>query len=201
MKKTFLFIFGTRPELIKIFPLYLELKKNFKIKVCFTGQHDKLIIDLIKEFDVKINYKLNSLNFCKNLHELISYQNLKLKKIIEKSNPDLVIIQGDTATTFASAISAFLLKKKIAYLESGLRTYDKFSPFPEEVFRQNISRLSDYNFCPTINNKNNLIKENIDPDTIFVTGNTIVDAVNLIKKKIKKKKYQYSRKIFFSYIT
>ena len=196
MKKNFLFIFGTRPELIKIFPLYLELKKKIKVNVCFTGQHDSLINDIIKQFNIKIDYNLKSIKYCKNLHELISYQNIKIKKIIEKCNPDLVIVQGDTATTFVSAISAFLLKKKIAYLESGLRTFNKYSPFPEEIFRQSVSRISDYNFCPTIKNKKNLLKENIDLNKIFVTGNTIVDSVNLIKKKIKNNKPKKKEKYF-----
>lgn len=184
--KKILIIFGTRPELIKLFPVYRELKKKNIVETCFTGQHDKLINDIINEFKIKINYRLKSLKYSKNLHELISYQILNIKKIILSSKSDLVIIQGDTATTFSASISAFLLKKKIAYIESGLRTFDKYSPFPEEIFRQNVSRMADYHFCPTYQNKKNLLYENINKKSIFVTGNTIVDAINLIKKKLKK---------------
>ena len=114
MKKNFLFVFGTRPELIKIFPVYLALKKkrNAKVSVCFTGQHKSLILDIIKEFKIKIDYNLNSLKYCKNLNELISFQTIKLKKVIEKINPNIIIVQGDTVTTFVGAITGFLLKKK-----------------------------------------------------------------------------------------
>jgi UDP-N-acetylglucosamine 2-epimerase (non-hydrolysing) len=188
MKKKILIIVGTRPELLKIASLYLDLKKdkNFNVALCVSGQHKSLMTQALNVFKIKPNFLLNlhikniSLGF---LTALISK---KVNIVLKKYLPNLVIIHGDTATTYSSAMSAFYLNIPIAHVEAGLRTYDLKNPFPEELYRQVVSRISTFHFAPNLKNKNNLINEKIDPSNIFVTGNTIIDALKLILDKIKR---------------
>jgi UDP-N-acetylglucosamine 2-epimerase (non-hydrolysing) len=179
-----LVIFGTRPEFIKLAPVIKELKNNNNIltKACSTGQHDKLLNDVINDFDVKIDYKLNTIAKNKSLNILSSRLLKSLDEIFEKVKPDWVLIQGDTSTSTISALAAFYRGIKIAHIEAGLRTDDLQNPFPEEGNRQIISRISDINFAPTKSSVLNLLKEGIKKNKILLTGNTIVDSINYIKK-------------------
>ena len=176
---------GTRPELIKLYPLVIELKKYKKIKtiICFTGQHDTLIKKILKDFKLKPNYRLNCKNDSGNLNILTSKLYFELDKILKKEKPDLVIVQGDTSSALVSSVAAFHNKIKIAHVEAGLRSNHLKEPFPEEFNRLVISKIANLNFAPTKNAVNNLLNENIDKKTIYLTGNTVVDALNIFKKK------------------
>ncbi len=187
--KIIIFI-GTRPEAIKLYPLILELKKQktFKIKVCFTGQHDFLLKKVLKDIKIIPNFKLISKTKDSNLNVLTSKLYNNINKVINKTKPDLCIVQGDTTSSLVSAVASFHNKIKVAHIEAGLRTYNNLEPFPEEFNRKTISLISEFNFAPTQNAKKNLINENINKDKIYVTGNTIVDAVNILKKKYLFKK-------------
>ena len=192
--KLIIFI-GTRPEAIKLYPLIVELKKekSFNVKVCFTGQHDFLLNKVLKDIKIKPNFKLNSKTKDANLNVLTSKLYNNIDRVIKKNRPDLCIVQGDTTSSLVSAIASFHNKIKVAHIEAGLRTYDNHQPFPEEFNRKTISLISEFNFAPTENAKKNLLRENINRDKIYVTGNTIVDAVNILKKKYLFKKKENKR--------
>jgi len=185
--KKILFIFGTRPEIIKLFPLIeLILKNNkYKVKLCFTGQHKELAINLLKKLNIKIDYNLNVMKNNQNLSDLSSILLNKLSKIFLKEKPDLLFVQGDTTSAMIGALVGFYNKVKICHIEAGLRTYDKYSPFPEEINRKFISNIADYNFVPTKLAKENLLKENVTKNKIFLVGNTVIDACKIISSKIK----------------
>lgn len=185
--KILLFI-GTRPEAIKIMSLIYELKKNnFKVEACATGQHAKLLDDVFNVFNFKPNYKYKILKN-HNLNNTFSNIVNSASEAILKSKPKLVIVHGDTLNTAACAIAAFNLKIKIAHLEAGLRSFDKNDPWPEEVYRRVVTKISDYHFAPTIISKNNLLKESIESKNIFITGNTVIDSLKLILDITKKSK-------------
>ena len=194
--KILIFI-GTRPELIKLYPLILELKKDKskKIKICFTGQHDFLLKKILKEFKVNPNYILRCKNNTGNLNILSSKLYKKSDEILKKENPNLVIVQGDTTSSLVCSISAFHNKIKIAHVEAGLRTNSITEPFPEEFNRLTIAKVANFHFAPTVRAVNNLIRENIKKKNIFLTGNTVVDAIKIFKKK-KKIKSNLSEKNF-----
>ena len=177
MKKIML-IFGTRPEAIKMAPIIKEInsRKGLKCIICVTGQHREMLDQVLNVFDITPDYDLNIMSKNQSLNDITCLALSKLKKIIDEANPDVVLVQGDTTTAFAGALAAFYAKKKIGHIEAGLRTYDKYSPYPEEMNRAMISRMADFHFCPTEENYNNLIKENIDESKIYITGNTIVDV-------------------------
>ena len=182
--------FGTRPELIKIYPLYffLSKKKDIDCQLIFTNQHDILINNLIKKLELKINYRL-TVKFSKNRRSIIDFIGqsiLNLEKILKNKKFDLIIAQGDTSSTYILALFSHLSKIPFAHLEAGLRTYDIYNPYPEESFRQMISRISDYHFCPTQKNYKNLLSEKINKNKIFITGNTSIDFLKM--QKIKKSK-------------
>ncbi len=183
-KKKIIMVCGSRPEIIKLAPLYHKLTKNnlFDLKLCLTGQHPDLIPPLLKAFNIPDNKKLltnwNNLDNSQILNKLKQF----LTPIILDFNPDLIIVQGDTSSSFCAAIVAAKMKIPLAHIEAGLRTYDFKAPFPEEINRQNISKLSKWHFCPTDDNKANLLKEGIDPETIFVTGNTVIDTLKTVLK-------------------
>lgn len=186
--KTIHVVFGTRPELIKLLPVIIEIKKQNKIKtiVINTNQHDQLLdeslIKIVKPFNLNIKkHKLLEDIFI----EILTNLNSKIKK------SDGIIVQGDTATTLASSMIGMLKKIKIFHVEAGLRTYNKNQPFPEEYNRVITSQISDMHFAPTKLNKNNLLKEKIMKDNIFITGNTIIDSVKFIRSKIIKNKKKY----------
>lgn len=187
--KIIIFI-GTRPEAIKLYPLIIELKKekSFSIKICFTGQHDFLLHKVLKEIKIKPNFKLNCKSKDANLNLLTSKLYKKIDGVIKNYKPDLSIVQGDTTSSLVAAITSFHNKIKVAHIEAGLRTYNNQEPFPEEFNRKTISLISELNFAPTNNAKKNLLHEKIDKNKIYVTGNTIVDAVKILKKKYLFKK-------------
>lgn len=183
MKKKILFIFGTRPEAIKLYPLIELIKKYriFSIKVCISSQHKGLLKQILRQLQIKVNYDLNVMTSNQKIENLYGIIFNQLSKIIEKEKPKLIIIQGDTITAMSAAMVAKLKKIKVAHVEAGLRTFDYNSPWPEEFSRTIISNIADLNFCPTKINMENLKKENIK--NIFLTGNTIVDSVEKIFKK------------------
>ena len=182
-----LIIFGTRPEAIKLAPVINELKKSKKniIRVCSTGQHNEMLNQVISLFKIKINISLKLMKHNQKLNDTFTSLLDKINIVIESEKPNLVIVQGDTSTAVAGAISSFYNKVKIAHVEAGLRTNDLNEPWPEEANRKIISSIANFHFAPTSHAKENLIKEGISSSKIFKTGNTVVDALHQISKKIK----------------
>jgi len=185
--KKILFIFGTRPEAIKMAPLVHELRKDLKFDtlVCSTGQHREMLDQVLEFFSLKPDFNLNLMKTDQGLTELTSSLCVGLTSVLEKTKPDLVFVQGDTTTTMVGALSSFYYKTKIAHLEAGLRSHDKFSPYPEEMNRTLTSRLADFHFAPTEKAQNNLLKEGISQGQIFLVGNTVIDALLWGMKKVE----------------
>ena len=177
--KNVLVVFGTRPELIKLAPLVAELKKSKFLKplVCSTGQHKELLTQTISCFDLELDFSLGIMEPNQDLFTLNQNLMKNLKQVIEKSQPDMVVVQGDTTTAFTTALCAFYLKVPVAHVEAGLRTFDKYSPFPEEMNRVLISKIAELHFEPTLLSQKHLCDEGIDSRKIHVVGNTGVDAL------------------------
>ena len=173
-------IFGTRPEAIKMAPLVKELEKRKEIEsiVCVTAQHREMLDQVLNTFDIKPDYDLNIMKQGQSLADVTTRALVGLEEVIKDVKPDIVLVHGDTTTTFAGALAAFYNQVAIGHVEAGLRTYDKYSPYPEEMNRQMVDRLSDMYFAPTEISKNNLLKENIDESKIYITGNTAIDAMS-----------------------
>ncbi len=181
-----LFAFGTRPEAIKLAPVIKEMekyKKEFEVEICITGQHRKMLDEVLAIFSLKPTYDLNIMREDQTLFDINTRVLRGFEDILERSKPRYLIVQGDTTTAFASALAAFYKKIKVAHIEAGLRTYDKYTPFPEEMNRRFISLIADLHFAPTAGAKRNLLQEGIAEDKIFVTGNTVIDALFMIKEK------------------
>ena len=178
MKKVML-VFGTRPEAIKMCPLVNELKKRKELQtvVCVTGQHRQMLDMVLEAFDVTPDYDLSIMKERQTLFDVTVNILEKIKTVLEKERPDIVLVHGDTTTTFVSALAAFYLQIPVGHVEAGLRTYNIYSPYPEEFNRQATSIISKFNFAPTELSKNNLLKEGKDVDSIYVTGNTAIDAL------------------------
>ena len=178
-------IFGTRPEAIKMAPLVKELERRKEIEsiVCVTAQHREMLDQVLKTFDIKPNYDLNIMKQGQTLSEITSRALLGLEKVIKEVKPDIVLVHGDTTTTFAGALAAFYNQVSIGHVEAGLRTYDKYSPFPEEMNRQMVDSMTDLYFAPTKISKENLLKQNISEDKIYITGNTAIDAMSTTVKE------------------
>lgn len=178
MKKIML-VFGTRPEAIKMCPLVNELKKrqNFRVCVCVTGQHRQMLDQVLKVFGVVPDYDLSIMKENQNLFDITSSILLKIGDVLKKESPDIVLVHGDTSTSFVTALSCFYLQIPVGHVEAGLRTYNIYSPYPEEFNRQAVSIISKFNFAPTKLSAQNLIKEGKNPDSIFITGNTVIDAM------------------------
>lgn len=179
MKKVLL-VFGTRPEAIKMAPLvreFLRHPKEFETRVCVTAQHRAMLDQVLSFFEIKPDYDLNLMTPGQDLHGLTALVITSMKPVLEDFRPDYVFVQGDTTTTAATALAAFYLGIRVCHVEAGLRTYNKRSPFPEEMNRQITSLIADYHFAPTVAARSNLLKENIANDRIIVTGNTVVDAL------------------------
>lgn len=172
-------VFGTRPEAIKMCPLVLKLKENPMIQtvVCITAQHRQMLDQVMEAFHVKADYDLNIMKEKQSLAHITASALDGLFDLMGKEKPDIVLVHGDTTTTYTAALAAFYSRIKIGHVEAGLRTYDKYYPYPEEANRQMVTNLADVFFAPTENNKENLIKEMIDEKTIYVTGNTVIDAL------------------------
>jgi UDP-N-acetylglucosamine 2-epimerase (non-hydrolysing) len=172
-------IFGTRPEAIKMAPLVKELEKNPNIenKVCVTAQHRQMLDQVLDLFDITPDFDLNIMQSKQTLTGITTRVLEGLEDIFEKENPNLVLVHGDTTTTFAGALAAFYQKIKVGHVEAGLRTFDKYFPFPEEMNRKLTGSMADLHFAPTSGSKSNLLREGIDEKDIFVTGNTVIDAM------------------------
>ena len=179
MKKKVMVVFGTRPEAIKMCPLVKELKSRDSLDtiVCVTGQHREMLDQVLEAFDVVPDYDLSIMKSQQTLFDVTINILDRMKKVLERVDPDVVLVHGDTSTTFVTALACFYMQVPVAHIEAGLRTYDIFSPYPEEFNRQAVGIVSQYNFSPTELSKNNLLKEGKDPSTIYVTGNTVIDAL------------------------
>ena len=177
--KTVMLVFGTRPEAIKMCPLVNELKKrpNFKTIVCVTGQHRQMLDQVLDVFQVTPDYDLSIMKNRQTLFDVTTNILNRIKEVLEKVKPDIVLVHGDTSTTFATALACFYLQIPVGHVEAGLRTYNIYSPYPEEFNRQAVSIISQYNFAPTALARDNLLKEGKKAETIFVTGNTAIDAL------------------------
>lgn len=172
-------VFGTRPEAIKMCPLVNELKnrKNIQAVVCVTGQHRQMLDQVLDTFHIVPDYDLCIMKEQQNLFDITVNILGKIKEVLNKEQPDVVLVHGDTSTTFVTALACFYLQIPVGHVEAGLRTYDVFSPYPEEFNRQAVSIISQYNFAPTQQARENLLKEGKDAAKIWVTGNTVIDAL------------------------
>ena len=178
MKKVML-VFGTRPEAIKMCPLVNELKtrKGIETIVCVTGQHRQMLDQVLEAFQVEPDYDLSIMKDRQTLFDVTTNILNRIKAVLEEVRPDVVLVHGDTSTTFVTALACFYLQIPVGHVEAGLRTYNIYSPYPEEFNRQAVSIISAYNFAPTELSKENLLREGKNPDTIYVTGNTAIDAL------------------------
>ncbi|MBO4422453.1 MAG: UDP-N-acetylglucosamine 2-epimerase (non-hydrolyzing) [Clostridia bacterium] len=178
MKKVML-VFGTRPEAIKMCPLVNELKKRKSIKtvVCVTAQHRQMLDSVMETFGVTADHDLNIMKDRQTLFDITTNILNGIKEVLESEKPDLVLVHGDTSTTFVTSLACFYLRIPVGHVEAGLRTYNIYSPYPEEFNRQAVSIISRYNFAPTDLAARNLIREGRDPKTVYVTGNTVIDAM------------------------
>ena len=173
-------IFGTRPEAIKMAPLVKELEANSdKIEsiVCVTAQHRQMLDQVLDIFDIKPDYDLNIMKDRQTLVEIVTRSLEGLDKVMKEAKPDIVLVHGDTSTTFVGSLAAFYNQIAVGHVEAGLRTYNKYFPFPEEVNRRITGVIADMHFAPTKRNENNLLSEKVSPDDIFITGNTVIDAL------------------------
>jgi len=189
--KKILFIFGTKPEAIKTIPVIKEFQRNhndFKVEVCITAQHREMLDSVMRFFECKADYDLNIMKKNQSLFDLTSNILIKLDDVLSVSKPDLIFVHGDTTTTFTASLSAFYYQIPVAHIEAGLRTNDIYSPFPEEINRQLVSKIAKYHFAPTDSAKTALLKENIDKSKIYVVGNSVIDALHLALQKIKNNK-------------
>ncbi|MBR1806522.1 MAG: UDP-N-acetylglucosamine 2-epimerase (non-hydrolyzing) [Selenomonadaceae bacterium] len=180
MKKlTVMSIFGTRPEAIKMAPVVLELQRQSEIEsvVAVTAQHREMLDQVLRLFDIRPNFDLNIMSEGQTLFDITSRALLGLDNVLTQAKPDVVLVHGDTTTTFAGALAAYYHQIEVGHVEAGLRTRNKFSPYPEEMNRRLTGALADLNFAPTLTAKENLLRENVDAKNIFVTGNTVIDAL------------------------
>lgn len=179
-----LIIFGTRPEVIKLAPLIHRLKTSFEVKILFSGQHRNLAEQVIEFFNIIPDYNFACMEDKPDLESLYECTLRTMKTAMHEENPDAIIVQGDTLTTFSGAFLGFMLKKPVFHVEAGLRTFRNFSPFPEEMLRTLVSRIATFHFAPTSHAFENLVAEGIRSDRILVTGNTVVDAVLFASERI-----------------
>ncbi|MEP4779841.1 MAG: UDP-N-acetylglucosamine 2-epimerase (non-hydrolyzing) [Algibacter sp.] len=186
--KKILLVFGTRPEAIKMAPLVKEFKANsssFETIICVTAQHREMLDQVLQLFDIIPDYDLDIMKQGQDLYDITSRVLLNLRTVLTEVKPDLVLVHGDTTTSTAAALAAFYKKIPVAHIEAGLRTNNIYSPWPEEMNRQITGRIATYNFAPTQLSKQNLLNEDASEDKIIVTGNTVIDALHLVLKKIK----------------
>ena len=183
--KRIMLVFGTRPEAIKMCPLVNELKKrkNIETIVCVTGQHRQMLDQVLETFNVVPDYDLSIMKDKQTLFDITTNILNRIKEVLEEARPDVVLVHGDTSTTFVTALACFYLQIPIGHVEAGLRTYDIYSPYPEEFNRQAVSIVSNYNFAPTLKAKENLVREGKDEEKIWITGNTVIDALKTTVKE------------------
>lgn len=194
-----LFVFGTRPEAIKMAPVIREMEtenSRFKVVVCVTAQHREMLDQVLKIFEISPDHDLDIMRKNQDLFDVTTNALIGLKDIFKKEKPDIILVQGDTTTAFAAGLAAYYLKIPIAHIEAGLRTYNKYSPFPEEKNRHLLSVLADYHFAPTEWAKSNLLKEGIPEDRIWVTGNTVIDALMAV---VRSQESEVRRETFEKY--
>ena len=177
-------VFGTRPEAIKMCPLVKELKSrdNLQTIICVTGQHRQMLDQVLDTFEVVPDYDLSIMKDKQTLFDVTINILSKMKEVLESVKPDVVLVHGDTSTTFVTSLACFYLQIPVGHVEAGLRTYNIYSPFPEEFNRQAVGIVSKYNFAPTETARQNLVNEGKDPASIFVTGNTAIDALKFTVK-------------------
>ena len=186
--KKILLVFGTRPEAIKMAPIVKEFERHpdkFITKVCVTAQHREMLDQVLDFFEITPDYDLNLMKPEQNLYSLTADVIVAMKSVLEDFKPEYVFVHGDTTTSTASALASFYAGIKICHVEAGLRTYDKKSPFPEEINRQLTGRLADFHFAPTSDARKNLLKEGVDSSRIYVTGNSVIDALIYSKDKVE----------------
>lgn len=186
MKQKISLIFGTRPEAIKLAPLVLLLRNStrYSVEVCVTAQHRSMLDQVLEIFGIVPNADLNIMKPNQSLAEITANAISSVDRYLSTSNPDIVLVQGDTTTVMAASLAAFYHKIPVGHVEAGLRTFNKYSPFPEEINRVLTTHIAEMHFAPTAVSKENLIKEGVSPDRIFVTGNTVIDALLLAKEKV-----------------
>lgn len=177
-------VFGTRPEAIKMAPLVLELQKRDEIEsiVCLTAQHRQMLDMVMDMFGIAADYDLNIMKDRQTLVGITTRALSGLDDVMKESKPDVVLVHGDTSTTLAGSMAAFYNQIKVGHVEAGLRTYDKYSPFPEEMNRKITGAIADFHFSPTFSNKRNLLRETVDENKIYITGNTVIDAIHYTVK-------------------
>ena len=196
-RKKIMLVFGTRPEAIKMAPLVHKLKDNkdeFDVKVCVTSQHQEMLDQVLKVFEIKPDIDLNLMKADQDLSDLTSLILNKMKGVFLDYQPDAVLVHGDTTTTLATAISCFYSSIPMGHVEAGLRTFNLNSPFPEEFNRQITSKIAKWHFAPTNLSKKNLLSENIQSTSITITGNTVIDALYWVLKKTENNK-EYQKKL------
>lgn len=183
-------VFGTRPEAIKMAPLVkaLQADERFESRVCVTAQHREMLDQVLSLFEIQPQYDLNLMKNEQTLNDITAGILLNIKSVLKEFKPDFVLVHGDTATTFATSLAAFYEKIAVGHVEAGLRTHNLYSPWPEEANRKLTGALASLHFAPTEASAKNLLSENHQPDTITVTGNTVIDALLMIRKKIKQNK-------------
>ncbi|MBN8106892.1 non-hydrolyzing UDP-N-acetylglucosamine 2-epimerase [Vibrio vulnificus] len=186
-KKKVLTVFGTRPEAIKMAPLVhaLAADERFEAKVCVTAQHREMLDQVLELFEITPDYDLNLMKAGQTLNEVTARILLELKPVLQEFKPDVVLVHGDTATTFAASLAAYYEQIAVGHVEAGLRTGNIYSPWPEEANRKLTGALTKYHFAPTETSQQNLLQENYAPENIFVTGNTVIDALLMVKEKIE----------------
>lgn len=178
-------VFGTRPEAIKMCPLVLEMQKysdSIEPIVAVTAQHREMLDQVLALFKIKPDYDLNIMTAGQTLYDVTTRALMGLKEVMEQAKPDIVLVHGDTTTTFAGALAAFYAQIPVGHVEAGLRTWDKYSPYPEEMNRKLTGSIADMHFAPTATSKENLLKENVAAENIYVTGNTVIDALKVTVK-------------------
>lgn len=187
-RKRVLLVFGTRPEAIKVAPLVKAFQQQadaFETVVCVTGQHREMLDQVLRLFEIVPDYDLNIMKDGQDLYDITARVLVGMRDVIKAVKPDVVFVHGDTTTSMASALAAFYQQIPVAHIEAGLRTHDIYSPWPEEMNRQITGRIATYNFAPTPLSKQNLVDEGVDESSITVTGNTVIDALNMVVNKIK----------------
>ncbi len=194
MKRKILFVFGTRPEAIKLAPLikkFQENKSKYIVEICITSQHKSMLTQALKIFQITPNYNLKIMKKEQSLEYITGAIINKLSLVVKNSKPDMLIVQGDTTTTMASSLVSFYRQIKLAHIEAGLRSFDKYKPFPEEINRCISSRIADFNFAPTSVSQKNLRREGISKEKIFTVGNTVIDALLIISNQVQERDQYY----------
>ncbi len=190
-QKTVMLVFGTRPEAIKMAPLIKEFQKEsdiFNTLVCVTAQHRQLLDQVMDVFHLTADYDLDIMQQGQDLYDITSRVLLSMRDVLRQARPELVLVHGDTTTSTAAALAAFYQQIPVGHIEAGLRTGNIYSPWPEEMNRQITGRIASYHFAPTETSRENLLKENVHPDNIHVTGNTVIDALHLVVNELKRDK-------------